>query len=242
VKVNVRPWPVLVFLLGCAVALRAEEKPQPPPVDNDTSPYHLAMLAYKGGRYDDALKAVTAAEQAKPGDVPVEILKARILTEQLNFTDGAALLQKLIASGGGYEAQFALGDLYLRQHNFSDAVKIYNECLAQKPGNPDLLLDLIYGLIGTGDYVTAGKYFSQLQPFDPVYPSYYFAKSALAQATGKASEMDADLENVRTIYGVSTANRYLRTYLQVFSPDSKKMSRAEPPPTNAPSATPAKNP
>jgi predicted Zn-dependent protease len=243
---NVRSWLVLVLLFACALALRAEDKLPPPPVDTNTSPYHLALLAYKNGHYDDAFKAINAAEQAAPDDVSTEILKARILTEQHDFATGEALLQKLIASkDGGYEAQITLGDLYLRRHDFSDAVKIYDQCLAQKPNDPDILLDLIYALIGTGDYVTAGKYFSQLKPFDPDHPSYYFAKAALAQSTGKTSEIDEDLETVSTIYGTATANRYLRTYLQVFVADAKSStlaSRAEPPSTNAPSAPVEKNP
>lgn len=232
-----RPWPVLILLLGCAALLRAQDKLPPPPVDTDTSPGHLALLAYKGGRYDDALKAVNDAEKARPGDVPTEILKARILTELRSFTDGAALLRKLIASGGGGdEARAALGDLYLRQRDFPDAVKTYGQCLAQKPDNPDLLLNVIYALIGTGDDVTAARYFSRLKPFDPDYPSYYFAKAALAQSTGKASEIDEDLVTVRTIYGNTTATRYLRTYLQVFSAGAKNPSPAEPPAGGAPAA------
>ena len=241
----VRLWPVLL-LLGCAAMLRAEDKLPPPPVDTDASPYHLALLAYKSDRYDDALKAINEAEKANPDDLSTKILKARILTEEHDFAAGETLLQKVIASHSGvYDAQIALGDLYLRQHDFPNAVKIYDLCLAQKPNNPDLLLNLIYALIGTGDYVTAGKYFSQLKPFDPDYPSYYFAKAALAQSTGNASEIDEDLETVRTIYGTPAANRYLRTYLQVFVADSKSStpaSRAEPPSTNEPPAAPEKNP
>jgi len=242
---KVHLWSALL-LLGCVTALLAEDQLPPPPVDTNTSPYHLALLAYKGGRYDDALKAINEAEKAAPDDLSTKILKARILTEEHDFAAGEGLLQKLIAShDGGYDAQIALGDLYLRQHNFPGAVKIYDLCVAQKPNNPDLFLNLIYALIGTGDYVTAGKYFSQLKPFDPDYPCYYFAKAALAQSSGNASEIDEDLETVRTIYGITTANRYLRTYLQVFVADVKSFtpaSRAEPPSTNAPTTAPEKNP
>ncbi len=234
---GVRPWLVLAPLFGAAALVHAADTMPPPPVDNDTSPYHLAELAYHGGRYDAALASVNEAEKAKPGDPAVEVLKARILTEQHDFAAGEALLQKLVAAGAGYDAQIALGDIYLRARNYSDATKTYSFCLAQKPGNPDILLDLIYSLIGSGDYVTAGKYYSQLRPLDPDYPSYYFAKSALAQATGKSSELDEDMETVRTIYGLTTANRYLRTYLQVFAPDAENANRALPPPTNAPPAT-----
>ena len=236
---NVRLGLIFVLLLGCASALRADDTPAAP-VDTDTSPFHLALLAYKGGHYDDALKSINDAEKAAPGDVPTEILKARILTELHDFPTGAALLQKLIASGGGgYDAQVALGDLYLRQRDFPDAVKIYNLCLGLKPNDPDLLLDLVYSLIGTGDLVTAGNYFSRLKPLDPDSPCYYFAKAALAQSTGKGSEINEDLETVRTIYGSTTANRYLKTYLQVFIADEKSSTpatRAEPP------AAPEKSP
>jgi tetratricopeptide (TPR) repeat protein len=229
-----------------AASLRAQDKLPPPPVDTDTSPRHLALLAYKAGRYDDALKAVNEAEKNAPGDVSTEILKARILAELHDFAGGEALLRKLLASGGGYEAQAALGDLYLHQRDFPDAVKSYDLCRAQKPDDPDLLLNLIYALIGTGDEATASKYFSRLKPFDSEYPAYYFAKAALAQSAGNASDIDEELETINTLYGSITTGRYLRTYVQVFGAGSKQSVPAKPsaagamPP--APAVAPEKNP
>jgi hypothetical protein len=77
---------------------------------------------------------------------------------------------------------------------------------------------------------------SELKPLDPVNPSYYFAKAALAQATGNSNEADDDIETSRTIYGLMVTNRYLKTYLEIFassSQDNMAAALTPPPATNA---------
>lgn len=210
--------------------------------DHDTSPYHLALLDYKSGKLDEALASINAAEKAKPGDVPVEILKARILTEMLQFDDAAKLLEGLdgkTTENPVFEQGrlLALGDLNLRRRHFDEAAASYQKLLAQTPGDPDLTLKLVYTRVSVSDFVTAAKLASELKPLDSEHPSYYFAKAALAQATGKTEEADEDIQTARTIYGITAANHYLKTYLQVFNPtqkDTTPANRAEPPSTNAP--------
>jgi hypothetical protein len=90
----------------------------------------------------------------------------------------------------------------------------------------------------------AGKYARQLKPLDPKNPydthaSYYFAKAALAQAENRSQEADDDIETARTIYGLTVTNRYLKTYLQVFSSSDKNSATTKitPPPLLAPTPT-----
>jgi tetratricopeptide (TPR) repeat protein len=238
-----------MFLLGLMIvlttALRAEN-PSSGIEDNDTSPYHQALLAYKSGHFDTARASIDAAEKSQPGDLSIQVLKARILTEQHDFDAGEKILRRLLApSGSGSpDVQLALGDLLLRKRDFDGAARIYDVALQGRPDDPDIMLKMIYTRISVSDFIAAGKYTSRLKPLDPDHPSYYFAKAALAQATGKTAEADQDIETVRTIYGITTANRYLKTYLEVFSPDQSKSAstRAEPPATNAPPAAPAQHP
>ncbi len=236
----------LGFLLlpAWAIPLRAQAPPEVE--DHDNSPYHVALLNYKSGKLDEALSAISDAEKAKPGDVPVEMLKARILTELHQFNDAEKVLKDLEGNAGltpSYEdaRTLTLGDLYLRWHHFDKAAKYYGILLAAKPNDPDLMLKMVYASVGISDFVTAGKLASQLKPLDADHPDYYFAKAALAQAAGKSEDAEADIQTVRTIYGITISNHYFKTYLQVFSAaerDSSPAVRAEPPATNAPAATP----
>jgi len=232
----------LSLLLILATSLRAEDAP-PEIVDNDHSPYHLALLAYKNDKFDAARTSIDAAEKAQPDDLAVKILKARILTEQHDYAGGEKLLQHLLspAGDGPFEVQLALGDLYLRKRNFDGAARFYDIALQSKPTDPDLILKMIYARVSVSDFVTAAKDANKLKPFDPDNPAYYFAKAALAEATGKTGDAEQDIETVRTIYGITTTNRYLKTYLQVFPPEqASNAARAEPPKTNATPAAPSK--
>jgi predicted Zn-dependent protease len=185
--------------------------------DTDSSPYHQALLNYKSGNYAAARVAIDEAETEKPNDLAIAVLKGRILTEQHDFAGGETLLRRYLGPNGPLPVQLALGDLFLRARDFGHAANLYDQALAAKPNDPDITLKFIYALISTGDLVTAGKYASQLKPLDPVNPAYYFARAALAQATGDSATSDQDIETVRTIYGSTVANRYLKIYLEVFS-------------------------
>jgi tetratricopeptide (TPR) repeat protein len=214
--------------------------------DNDTSPLHQALLDYKAGKFPEARIAIDAAEKAKPGDLTTELLKAKILTEEHDFAAGEKLLRSLLTPTGPEEVQVALGDLLLRKHSFDRAAKYYALALQAKPGDPDLLLKLVYAKVGASDLIAAGQYASQLKPIDPKNPydmhaSYYFAKAALAQATGKTQEAEDAIQASRTNYGNSITDRYLKTYLEVFAASDKTPnSDLTPPPLVKPAPSGAK--
>lgn len=228
-----------LFLIFAGVS-RADENP-PPPVDNDHSPTHLALLDFKRGNLDAARKEIDAAEKAQPDDIPIKILKSRILAEQHDFATGEKLLRAALTPEGPFEIQVALGDLLLRKRDFDAAADIYGQALKAKPGNPNILLDLIYTRVSVSDFVSAGKYFSQLKPLDQDNPAYYFGKAAIAQATGKTADAEEAIETVRTLYGNTMADHYLKTYLEVFAPGEMKSpaARAEPPPSATNASPPA---
>jgi len=226
--------PVLgIVLVGYTGLLHAQDEQEP--LDTDTSPLHVALVAYKAGKYDEARTAIDAAEKANPGDLPTELLKAKILTEQHDFADGEKLLRSLYTPPSptdlkqdpkAVEVELALGDLLLRKHSFDRAAKYYTLGLAAKPGDPDITLKLIYTKIGGADLVGAGQLASNLKPLDPKNPydphaSYYFAKAALAQATNNTQGAEDNIQEARTNYGNTITDRYLKTYLEVFSHSDK---------------------
>lgn len=223
-KISGAKWTGILFLLAAVVALAQEG-----------DAYHQALLNYKSGNYDAARVAIDEAATAQPDNIPTAILKARILTELHQFKEAKNALEGLNGNPGltpTYEEGrlMAFGDLCLRQRSFDEASKFYEMAIASKPGDPDITLKIIYARVGAGDYVMAEKYASGLKPLDPLNPSYYFARAALAEATGKSVEADEDIQTVRTIYGISVTNRYLKSYLPIFASghEASPASRAEP--------------
>jgi len=215
------PMALGLLLPGCALFLHAQNPPQAD--ETNLTAYQMALLNYKSGHFDVARTAIEAAEKPAPGDPATEILKARILTELGDFGAAKEALESLNGNPGltrdlATERTLAFGDMCLRQHSYAEATKWYESLFGSNPNDPDLRLKAIYGRIGYGDLATAEKYFSQLKPLDSDNPSYYFAKAALAQATGKTEEAEQDIETTRTIYGITISNRYLKIYLQALPP------------------------
>jgi predicted Zn-dependent protease len=232
---------MFLALAFAAIFLRAQSDPDVQ--DNDHSPYHQALLNYKSGNYDAARLFIDEAEKAQPESVPVGLLKVRIMTEQHDYKKAMGVLAGVSANpdltpADGQAITLAYADLELRQHRFAEASKYYESLLAQKPADPDLTLKLVYARIGASDLVEAGKQASLLKPLDPTNPAYYFARAALAKVTNQSTEEEQDLQQARTIYGITTTNRYLKTYLEVFAADKNSVSAALNPPVPATNAPP----
>ncbi len=205
--------------------------------DNDTTPYHVALLDYKLGKYQEAYDVLARGAQAiAPSNLPqYYILESKVLTELKRYDEGEKLLHGILTPTGPVEVQVALGDLFLRKHSFDRAEKYYGLALQAKPNDPNITMKLVYAEVGVSDFVDAGKYASQLKPLDPDVPCYYFAKAAIAQATSKAQEADDDIQTARTIYGITVANHYLKTYLEVVSsPEKGSASDITTPPSAKP--------
>ena len=167
-----------LLLLGCTPLLRAQDAA--PPEDNDRSPYHLALLDYKVGKFQEALDALEPAGATAPSgqDPKVVILQSRILTELKRYDEGESCCGPGSSRPGPLEIQIALGDLLLRKRSFDRAAKYYALALQAKQDDPDITLKLIYAKIGISDLVDAGQLASHLMPIDPKNPyddhaSYY---------------------------------------------------------------------
>jgi tetratricopeptide (TPR) repeat protein len=239
-SVLLRIWLFVSLCSFGTVFLRAQDTADTDAPDTDTSPYHQALINYKSGKYPAARIAIEQAAQADPENLAVAVLKARILTELGEYAAGDELLHHFLGPQGPVEVQIALGDLYLRARKSSAAANMYQQALATKAGDPDVTLHLIYAEIDSADLVAAGKYASELKPLDPLNPAYYFARAGLAQTTGNTAEADQDIQTARTIYGNTVADRYLRTYLQVFSGGPKTGLPATPNPHRPKDEAPSK--
>lgn len=211
------------------------------------TPYEKALLNYKSGKYDAAKVLIDAADQEQPGNVPIEMLKVRILAELHDYQGAHQVLNSLYDRSDltpAYAAALALttGDLYLRQHRFDQASKAYTTYLQSQPNDPDTKLKLLYARLGVGDLVEAGKLESELKPFDATSPAYYFAEAAMTRSGSATGDEEQDLQQSRTIYGITLTNRYLKTYLEVFAPDKGKDGELNPPSKEAGGAPSGKAP
>ena len=233
------------ILLGSL--LRAQDAPEIQ--DNDTSPYHVALLDYKAGKFQEAYDTMVRVNDLVPPGQEAKyfILDSKILTELKRYDEGEKILRQILTPTGPVEVQLALGDLLLRKRSFDQAAKYYTLALQAKPDDPDIILKLVYAKIGASDFVGAGQDASHLTPLDPKNPyddhaSYYFAKAALAQATGKSQEAEDAIQAARTNYGITVTDRYLKTYLEFFSSTEKGAAATEmtPPPLVKPAPTGAK--
>ena len=210
---------VFLAALGFSLTLAAQD----PAPDTDTSSYHQAFLNYKSGNYDAARLAIDDALKESPDNVNTLILKAKILTELGDYDGAHQALESLndnphLTPADGENRTLAFADLCLRKRDFDGASKFYQSLLnSTRAGDQDIELKLIYARVSAGDTVTAAAMAAKLKPFDPVNPAYYFAKAAIANSSGDSATADQDIQTVRTIYGITTSNRYLKTYLAVFS-------------------------
>jgi tetratricopeptide (TPR) repeat protein len=206
-----------------------------PPADNDQSPYHQALIAYHEGNYQEAFDDLKGTDPEKQDDNFV-LLEGSILTELKRYDEGEKLLRTRLGGANATQVDIVLGDLLLRKRSYERATKYFTTALQAKPNDPDLTLKLVYSRIGAGDFQGAAKLASQLAPFDPKNPyddhaSYYFARAALAQATGKSQEADDNIQTARTNYGIRVTNHYLKSYLQFFAaPDKDANTDLTPPP------------
>ncbi len=198
--------------------------PATPPAASSTpqTPYERALLNYKAGKYDAAKLLIDEAAETTPGNAAIEMLKVRILAELHDFHGAHQVLNSLYDRSDltpAYAAALTLtnGDLNLRERHFEEAAKAYQSYLQTRPDDADAKLKLIYAKLSLGDMMAAGKLASELKPLDTTTPAYYFAHAALAHAGATSGDEEQDLEQVRTIYGITITNRYLKTFLEVFS-------------------------
>ena len=226
--------PAIAKASADADAAAAADVPESPEL-----PYAKALLNYKSGKYDAARLLIDQADREQPDNVPILLLKVRILGELHDFSAARHVLDGLydrpdLTPAYAAALELTTGDLALRRHDFNAAGKAYTSYLQAQPNDADAKLKLIYARIGENDLITAAKYASELKPLDAATPAYYFARAALARAGGDG-DAEQDIEQARTIYGITVANRYLKTYLEVFAP-------VKTPAAEAPVSTPPKMP
>jgi predicted Zn-dependent protease len=204
---------------------------------NPQTPYAKALLNYKAGKYEAAQALIDEADEEAPGNIPIELLKVNILAELKDFHGAHQVLNSLYDRSDltpVYASALTLtnGDLNLHEHHFEAASKAYETSLLEQPKDEDTKLKLVYARLGLGDFVTAGKLASELKPAGAT-PAYYFAQAALARAGTGGGDEEQDMQQARTLYGITLMNRYLKTYLEVFGSEKSAGGSSTAPADNA---------
>lgn len=201
---------IAVLLLLVLTGLLPAETPP------DT-PYAEAFAAFRAGQLEEAEQRVDALlTQATPPPRALE-LKGRILHARGRFKDAQDFyFRALEADPTLASAHFHLGESAFRLGDWADALQYYSVHLREQRGSRLTALKLIYCHVITGNLTEAARWMQALDPRDELDPAYYFARAALARASGKNPEAAEALRQARTLYGNEIYLRHEPDYLFVL--------------------------
>lgn len=123
---------------------------------------------------------------------------------------------------------FDLGEIAFTQKDWLNASVAYSQFIASRREVRDAQLKLVYCKIALDEIGHAKRLLNEFDVFDEKHPGYYFAKSAIARAQGNQEEAKNLLDQVQTIYGITTLYRYQGDYYAI-SQSSEKQSNAQKP-------------
>lgn len=135
----------------------------------------LALLARYHVRRKDgttALATLTKAIAALPDDASLRLERAKIHLRQLSFDPARSDLESIIKNSDenlAAEATKLIGKSYIKEGRPKEAIKAWDALLASRPGDQDLLEDLLESAASEGEYEQALIYADQLiaQTSDP---------------------------------------------------------------------------
>ncbi len=87
----------------------------------------LGHIASRNERYDDAIKFYKKIPTGHKHYFDARRLAANLLEDAGRINDALAALQALVDSDGNLDALMQIGDIYRRNEDFDDAVRIYNK-------------------------------------------------------------------------------------------------------------------
>jgi tetratricopeptide (TPR) repeat protein len=164
--------------------------------------YQEAFVAYKAGKWEEALQRVDALLLKTPVPARVFELKGRILTRKGEPAQAESFLfMALERDSELVSAHFHLGEAAFRRKEWGDALAYYLIHLKHAPDSKATILKLVYCQIATDQLARAAQFILRLDPSDEFEPGYYFARAAVALASGKDKAAAEALAQARTIYG-----------------------------------------
>lgn len=174
--------------------------------------YQEAFVAYKSGKSIQALELVDAMLVKDPSPRALE-LKGRILHETGKYKEAEDFYFAALGKDPGMiSPHFYLGEAAFRRKSWSESIQYFRVHISKVEDSPknakNSILKLIYCYIATGNLPEAARWITTLDPTDDFNPAYYFARAAMAFATGKTSEYNEALQQARTVYSNEVYNQF----------------------------------
>jgi len=177
--------------------MAAAEKPP----EGDTA-YQEAFVAFKSGKMEEALQRVDSLLLHAPAPARVLELKGRILLRMGEPAKAEPFFFMALERDPEWvSAHFNLGEAAFRRKEWSNALQYYLMHLKHVPGSKATILKLVYCQVAADQLTQAAQFILGLDPSDEFEPGYYFARAAMALASGKSQQAVEVLAQARTIYG-----------------------------------------
>lgn len=188
-----------------------------------------ALALFQEGKIEEAAKKIEQELAEVAADKKGSLLetKGRIQLAQHKPKQALqSLNQALDANPNLIMAPFYMGEAEFQQKHWPEALSTYAHVLSEKKiKDPrDVLLKVIYCQVAVNRLSEAGQMLNKFDLFDGQHPGYYFAKAAIARATGKAEGAQAMLSQVQTLYGLPVFNRYQADYFSLIDKSSQSNS------------------
>ncbi|MEM6884701.1 MAG: tetratricopeptide repeat protein [Verrucomicrobiota bacterium] len=177
--------------------------------------YSEALSHLKTRQLDQALLAINRSLEESETAAAYE-LKGRILSESGQSEAAMDSFQKVTElEPKRASVYYHIGQVYFKDELWSDAFGAYRHALELDPERKASILKMIYCLVIMENYPMAHQWLTTLDPTNDLTPDYYFARAAMAYATGTPEEYVNILRQARTIYSTQVFNRYEPELLRV---------------------------
>jgi len=191
--------------------------------------YSEALTHLKTRQFDEALATIDRSI-SESGSAAAYELKGRILNG-LNQPEAAMesfrKVTELEPKRGS--VHYYIGQVFFKENHWSEAFTAYRHALELDPERKNSILKMVYCLVIMENYPMAHQWLTTLDPTNDLKPDYYFARAAMAYATGTPDEYISVLRQARTIYSTQVFNRYepdLLRIVQILKKREKEASAA----------------
>ncbi|GAB4244831.1 MAG: hypothetical protein OHK005_09870 [Candidatus Methylacidiphilales bacterium] len=193
------------------------------------------LLDLAGGRATAALAKAEARLAADPSEAKAHEARGRALHALGRYDEAVEAYFKALEIDPKLDsAHFYLGEAAFAQRYWPEAIEFYRVHAAKTKGARRTVLKLVYCHIANGNLNEAGQWLACLDPFDDIFPGYYFGKAAFAQAMGKTDEPAKLLQQARTLYGNAIANEFEIEMLHILKKETGPTRDPARTPNNAP--------
>jgi tetratricopeptide (TPR) repeat protein len=179
------------------------------PVQAGDEAFQQAFVMLKAGQPQEALQRVDALLAQGASSARLLELKGRVLHALGRYEEAETFYFQALEKEPGLESShFHLGEAAFRRAAWADALQYYGVFLRHQSKSRAAALKMVYCYVAADNLTDAAVWLQALDPSDEDEPTYYFARAALALASGKGPAALETLAQARTLYGNDAYARY----------------------------------